>query len=389
MFGKRISVFKLLGFEVRIDLSWLIVAVLIVWSLGSVVFPYYFTGFAPATYWAMAAFGAVGFFLSIILHELSHALVARRFGLPIHGITLFIFGGVAEMKEEPPSAKAEFLMAIAGPLASILIGLGCLGLERLLGGLNTPPAITLVLHYLFIINIVLAVFNLIPAYPLDGGRVLRAALWQWRHSLSWATHVAANVGSFFGILLIVFGFLSVIGGAFISGLWWMLIGLFVRNAAQMSYQSMMLRQYLEGEAIRRFMSTAPISVPHSTPIDELVEQFFLKYHFRLFPVSGNRVLKCITLHDVKQIPREEWPAHIVAEYAQPASADNSISIDADALKALTVMNQTGNRRLMVIDEEGNLAGIITLRDLFQFISLKLDLAGESSVSLPRIREDDD
>ena len=190
MFGKRITLFRLLGFEVKIDASWLIIAVLITWSLARAVFPAYFEGLSGATYILMGIVGALGLFSSIVVHEFSHSLVARRFGLSMKGITLFIFGGVAEMEEEPPTAKAEFFMAIAGPAASVVLGGVLLGITVLGTRYGWPNPVIGVLSYLWTINLVLAAFNLLPAFPLDGGRVLRSALWGFTGRLAWATRIA-------------------------------------------------------------------------------------------------------------------------------------------------------------------------------------------------------
>jgi Zn-dependent protease len=175
MFGKSIRLFSLFGFDVKIDISWLVLAFLITWSLAQGLFPYYFKDLSSSTYWWMGIFGAAGLFFSIIFHELSHSLIARNFGLPIKGITLFVFGGVAHMEEEPPSAKAEFLMAIAGPVSSVVLGLIFFTL-RTVGRSIWPVSVTGVFGYLAFINWILAGFNLLPAFPLDGGRVLRSLL---------------------------------------------------------------------------------------------------------------------------------------------------------------------------------------------------------------------
>lgn len=373
MFGSRITLFKLLGFEVRIDISWIIIAVLIVWSLAQGVFPLYDKTLSPLTYWLLGVGGAIGLFASIIFHELSHSLVARRFGLPMRGITLFIFGGVAEMDDEPSSPKAEFLMAIAGPLASIGIGALCLGLLSLIRGIWPRPS-ELILNYLGTINLILAAFNLLPAFPLDGGRVFRSLLWRWKGDVRWATRVASQVGSGFGLFLIFLGVFSVLGGGLVGGIWWALIGLFLRSASKMSYQNVLVRSALEGESVKRFMKTDPVTVSGDTTVDHLVEDFIYKYHYRMFPViNDSRPLSCVSINDVKSVPREEWDHHTVKELAKPCSTDNTISMDEDAIKALTVMNKTGSSRLMVVDHGGKLIGMVAMRDLMRFLALKLDL----------------
>jgi Zn-dependent protease len=201
MFFYRIRLFSLFGFDVYVDASWLLLAMLIVWSLAVGVFPQMVSGLTLATYWSMAAVSAAGLLLSIVFHEMSHAVVARHFALPIRGITLFIFGGVAEMHNEPTTALSEFLMALAGPVASGVLGLLLFLLLGFVAGSEGPPAVSAVLWYLTYLNWTLAVFNLLPAFPLDGGRMLRAALWGWSKDLIWATWIASGAGNIFGILL--------------------------------------------------------------------------------------------------------------------------------------------------------------------------------------------
>jgi Zn-dependent protease/predicted transcriptional regulator len=374
MFGKRISLFKLLGFEVRIDLSWIIIAVLIVWSLSKGLFPIYFKDLSARAYWIMGITGALGLFLSIIFHELSHSLVARRYGMPMKGITLFIFGGVAEMSEEPTSAKGEFFMAIVGPVSSVIAGLAFYGLHGFGKLVGFPDAVNGVLSYISWINFLLAAFNLIPAVPLDGGRVLRSILWGVKKNIRWATRVSSAIGTFFGILLIVLGFYRVVfAGDFIGGMWWFLIGMFLQSAARASYQQLLTRRALEGEPVRRFMETNPVTVPPSASVEKVVEDYIYQYHYKMFPVvDSGRLFGCITTKEVKQIPREEWAHKTVGEVAVSCSAENTIGPEEDAVKAMSKMNQNGLSRLMVV-EHGRLVGIIALKDMLKFLSLKVEL----------------
>jgi Zn-dependent protease len=228
MFRYRVTLFSLFGFKVSVDASWLLLAVLITWSLAVGYFPQAAPGLPKETYWWLGVAGLIGFAFSIVFHELSHSLVARRFDMPIRGITLFVFGGVAEMEDEPPGAKAEFWMAIAGPLMSFFLAL----VFFLLGGLFVeagaakPTPLAVLFGLLAYINTVLGVFNLVPAFPLDGGRVLRAALWYWKGDIAWATRVAASAGSVFGFVLIAIGLVNAVTGNIVGGLWWFLIGRF-------------------------------------------------------------------------------------------------------------------------------------------------------------------
>ena len=373
MFGKRINLFKLFGFEVRIDSSWIIIAILVTWTLSVGFFPFEVRNLSTRTYWLMGAVGALGLFISIVFHELCHSLVARRFGIQMKGITLFIFGGVAEMEEEPPSPMAEFMTAVIGPISSIAIGLAFYGVYVLGMQRGWPDAINGVVIYLAVINGILAGFNLIPAFPLDGGRVLRSILWGLKRNLRWAARVSSLIGSAFGILLIILGIMDIFRGSFIGGMWWFLIGMFLMSAAKMSYQQLITRKALEGEPVRRFMISDPVTVPSSITIEQLVEDYIYRYHFKMFPVvDSGRLAGSVTMKQIKDIAREEWPKKTVGEIAVACSPENTIGPDADAMIALSMMNKTGSSRLMVTDGDC-LVGVIALKDMLKFLSLKVEL----------------
>jgi Zn-dependent protease/predicted transcriptional regulator len=322
----------------------------------------------------MGIVGALGLFLSIIVHEFSHSIVARKYGMPMKGITLFIFGGVAEMGDEPSSPKAEFMMAIVGPLSSIAIALIFYGTYRAgLGGNFKEPVIGVV-GYLAYINGILAAFNLVPAFPLDGGRVLRSIIWGVKGDLRKATRISSGIGSGLGILLIVLGVFNILTGNFVGGMWWFLIGMFVQGAAKASYQQLMVRRALEGESLDRFMKSDPVTVNPDLPLDRLVEDYVYKFHFKMFPVveNGDRLVGCVTTKQVKEIPREEWSEKKVGDVAEQCTEENTISTRTDAVKALSAMHQSKNSRLMVVEGE-RLVGVIALKDMLEFLSLKMDL----------------
>jgi Zn-dependent protease/CBS domain-containing protein len=373
MFGKRFKLFKLYGFEVGIDLSWIIIAILIAWSLSTGFFPFQYKNLPPQTYWMMGIIGAMGLFFSIIAHELCHSLVARKSGMPMKGITLFIFGGVAEMGDEPPSAKTEFLIAVVGPLSSLAIAAIFYGIYQVGLAGSWSQAINGVVAYLAIINGLLAVFNLVPAFPLDGGRILRSVLWGWKGNLRWATRISSTIGSGFGIFLIIMGFVRILSGNFIGGMWIGLIGLFIQSAAKMSYQQLITRRALEGEPLKRFMKTDPVTVPDSLTVEQLVEDYIYRYHFKLFPVvNSKKLIGCVTINQVKEIPREDWSQKTVGEVAAQCSAENTIEPDTDAVQALSAMRRNNTSRLMVIEND-HLVGIIALKDMLEFLSLKVEL----------------
>ncbi|MDH5296397.1 MAG: site-2 protease family protein, partial [Nitrospirota bacterium] len=287
MFKRTLTLFQLLGFKIAIDWSWPLLALLIVWSLAMGVFPNEYPDLAQGTYWMMGISGALGLFGSLILHELSHSLVARRYNIPITQITLFIFGGVAHMDKEPPNATSEFRMAIAGPVASLLLSVGFYGAQTLGHLQGLPLPMLAVLGYLGFINLVLAVFNLFPAFPLDGGRMFRAMLWHWKGDLRWATQLASRIGSGFGFLLMILGVLNILHGRPLNGLWFCVLGLFLDRAASASYDHLLVRQTFEGEPIRRFMTTHVVTVRPDLSIREFVEQYVYRHLHDVFPVVNH------------------------------------------------------------------------------------------------------
>jgi Zn-dependent protease len=374
MFGRRFNLFKLMGFQVRIDLSWIFIAVLIAWSLSTGFFPFYYEGLETGTYWVMGIVGAMGLFLSIIVHEFSHSLVARRYGMPMKGITLFIFGGMAEMSDEPPRPKAEFMMAAVGPVSSVVIAAVFYVVYTAGTGGAIPEPVNGVIGYLAFINAVLAAFNTLPAFPLDGGRVLRSILWGVKGDLRWATRISSFIGSAFGVLLIVLGIFSFFTGNFIGGMWWFLIGMFLNSAARMSYQQLLTRQALQGESVSRFMTRDPVAVSPSTTLDSLVNDYVYRYQFKMFPVvsDSDRIEGCITTKELKDVPREEWKIKRVGDVLKPCPLDNTVSAESDAMDALSIMNRTGSSRLLVLEGD-RLAGVVAMKDMLKFLSLKVEL----------------
>jgi Zn-dependent protease/CBS domain-containing protein len=374
-FGKRYELFKLFGFQVYVDPSWFVVFALLTWSMAVQYFPSVHPDLPRPTAWAMGVAGALLLFASLLLHEVSHALMARRFGLSIKGITLFIFGGVAELRDEPPTPQAEFLVAVAGPVASLVIAAAAFGFWGVARAAGWPVAVVGVAQVVATLNAFLVVFNAIPAFPLDGGRMLRSLLWRWKGDLRWATRVTSGIGSFFGAALIVLGGVRLFTGDVVGGIWMALIGLFVRSAARMSYQQLLLRRAFEGEPVRRFMLADPVVVPRQISVAELVEEYVYRHHHKMFPVvDGDRLVGCVTTRDVKALPREEWERQTVGAIAVRPSAENSVGPETDALQALALMSKTGLSRLLVVEGD-RLLGILALKDLLKFFGLKIELEG--------------
>lgn len=385
MFGRSWKIFRLFGIPISIHWSWLIIVVLITVSL-QLLFRQQVQDLPAYVYWLMGLGTALAFFLCILLHEMGHALVARKEGIPMRGITLFLFGGVAQMEAEPPSALKEFFMAIAGPVVSLVLG----GIFAILWGLGMVqgwhPAAVAVFGELAFINILVLVFNMVPAFPLDGGRVLRSILWGITNNLKKATQWASMGGQVFAWFLIglgVFAFISDPRDFFVVGFWFVLIGFFLLNAAKMGYQQVLIRQALEGEPIRRFMNPHPISVSPHVTLRDWVEDYVYHYHHKGYPVMDNgHVDGFITTRALGDFSRSEWDRHTVAEAMEADISDLAISPHADALDAFERMQRTGSSRLLVIEGE-QLLGIISLKDLLQFLQLKLELEGGEDEEPPR------
>lgn len=383
MFGTRWQLFRLFDIPVSLDLSWLIILALLTLTLAG-LFPNLMAEFypevaaqqTPAFYWAVALATAVLFFGCILLHEFGHALVARQQGMPIRGITLFLFGGVAEIGEEPVSARNEFLMAIAGPLVSVLLA-GLFALLAWVGRLNDwTPILVIMFGYLAFINLLILAFNLVPAFPLDGGRVLRSILWGAMGSLRRATYWASLAGRAFAWLLIAWGVVQFFAGNWVGGIWLGLIGLFLNQAAQTGYQQVLIRQALRGEPVRRFMTPQPIVVPPSLDLRTWVEDYVYQHQRKTFPVASDGHLDgVIDTSTLAAIPRAEWSQHTVGEVMGKDLRSRSIRPEADAMEALAQMNRTGASRLLVTEGD-RLVGIISLKDLLRFLNLKLELEGE-------------
>jgi Zn-dependent protease len=374
MFWKKLKLMKLFGFTVSIDLSWLIVAALVAWSLATGLFPSTVRGLSAAGYWAMGALGVVALLFSIVVHELAHAVAARRLGMSIKGITLFVFGGIAEMERRPPNARTEGLMAALGPLASFFVA-GASHVAALgLGASDAPDPVVALLEFTAVINALLGAFNLIPAFPLDGGRVLRAVIWGRTGKLLRATRIASWIGTALAVTLVVIGVTSLVAGMTMTGIWWSLIGLFIYSAARRSYRETAVELTLEKQRVSRFARSAVVTVRRGLPVDRFVEDYLLQEQHRHFPVVdlGGSVLGYIGLDQVKQIPKEAWDTTTAGELAARCDETVCISSDASAAEALASMRRASTDRLMVVDDD-ELVGIVKAKDLLGFATLRLDL----------------
>jgi len=371
---------RALGIPIRVHPSWFLVFLFVTWSLATGYLPDALPGLSDSRYWAMGAVAAVLLFVSVLLHELGHSYVAQRYKIPIGQITLFLFGGVAQMRAEPPSPKAEFLIAIAGPVVSFALGAFSLGLAAASEWWPAPSGqgFAVLGGLLGLVNVQLGLFNLIPGFPLDGGRALRAGLWAWGHDFQRATSRAALVGLGFGVLLAACGAVllgGAIGGLFdpstaSNGGWLMFIGAFLFGAAWSTRKQMTLRIALSGTLVRDVMVRAIVTMPPQLSLQSAVDEFFVAYGYGGFPVvADGQVIGVIAVEDVQAIARGLWSWRTVGDVMRPASSDLFISPEASMMQALERMVGAGYDRLVVIDA-GRPVGLVTRSAVAQFLQLR-------------------
>jgi Zn-dependent protease/predicted transcriptional regulator len=351
---------RIFGIRIGINWSWLVVFALISWTLAAGVFPETNPGLSDGAYIAMAIVAAVLFFASLLLHELGHAFEAQREGMEIEGITLWLFGGVAKFKGMFPSAGAEFRIAIAGPLVSLVLGvLFSLGAWTI----STTDAVDAVAAWLGYINLALLVFNLLPALPLDGGRVLRSALWHFRGDFLTATRAAARIGRGFGFLLIAGGiFMFVFQGSF-SGAWLAFIGWFLLQAATAEDRYALVSETLGGVRVRDLMIREPVTVPAAMSIARFMDEIAWSRRYTSYPVvDGGRVVGLLAFRCVAEVPRSEWEHRLVGECMIPRERVPVFDEDDAAVDALAQLNESELNRGIVV-EDGQLTGFVSITDL--------------------------
>lgn len=366
MFGHSVKLFDLFGFEIKVDASWLLIAALIVWSLASGYLPQVLPGLGPGAYLALAIAAMLGLFGSLILHELAHSLVARRYGLGIGGITLFLFGGVAELLDEPKSAGSEFWIAIAGPVMSFVLA-ALFGLAAMATG--AEGIVGTILAYLASINLVLAVFNLLPAFPLDGGRVLRAWLWHRSGDMLEATRKASGAGTVLALGLMALGLFSALLGGGIGGVWLVLIGFFVLNASRGTYQRLLMQDGLRGRRVAELMTPNPWTATPEMTLSELADRVMLAHAVSFAPVvEQGRVIGQIDAARMREVAREDWATTRVAETMAPLTDADLIAPRMTAEEALQRLSD-GPQRKLIVAEGRRLRGILSLRDLMGHIAV--------------------
>ena len=365
------------GLEVRLDYSWFLIFFLILWSLTMGAFPAEYPGRSRGLYAAMGISATLLFFASLLAHEIAHSIVAKRRGIPVAGITLFIFGGMAHTRMEAENARDEFIIAGVGPLASFVIALTFGAIAWLSTALGASQAITVVARYLAVINLGLAIFNLLPGFPLDGGRLFRAAIWKRTGDFTKATRYATTGGKWVGYALISIGVFEMLAlGVFGGGLWLVFIGWFVRVAADASYAQHVLLRSLEGVRVRDLMTPQPETVPADLSLQRFVDDHILRERFQAYPVAQNgQPVGLIALEQVKPVPREQWATLTVRDVMAPLDRVAVVTPNdsmTDVLQKLA--GSTGGRVLVVRND--HIEGLMTRSDLARWLERAKLVAGK-------------
>ena len=369
-----------LGIPIHVHASWFVVFLFVAWSLAMGYLPETLPGLSIPRYWGMGGIAALLLFLSVLLHELGHSFVALRYHIPIRQITLFIFGGVAQMEKEPPSPRAEFLIAMAGPVVSLMLGAACLGGALAVDSLFAQSGVQGLValgSLLGMVNVQLGLFNLIPGFPLDGGRVLRAGLWAWNKDFNRATSQASLAGLGFGVglgligaVLIVAAWSGALGQSFVTnGGWLIFIGAFLFSAALASRRQAAQRISLASVTVRQVMVHRVVTLLPELSVQEAVDQYFVAHGFRGFPVCAEgQVLGVVTVQDVHALPTTLWPSRRVREIMRPALPSFCIHPDRSIMQAMEGMAQGRWDRLVVMENE-ELVGLITRSAIAHFLQL--------------------
>jgi Zn-dependent protease len=371
MSKNQLRIGRVMGVPLRIDASWLLIFVWVTWSLAAGYFPQNHPDWSQGLIWALAVITSLMFFGSVLLHELGHALLARLHGVPVKDITLFIFGGVAEISDEPSTPGQELTMAIIGPLVSLALSGVFAALHLATRGTSAPLAAMGL--FLGVVNLSLGLFNLIPGFPLDGGRVLRSILWHLRNDLVWATRWASRIGRGVAYMFIAYGIVRAFAGDWLGGLWIAFIGFFLENAARTAYSQLTLRNLLDGHVVSEAMNRQCQILPPQLTLDLFVEQYLLSGGRRCYVVGDrDQTLGLLTVHNIRSVPRLERPFVHVRDVLTPIDDLVVVAPDTPMWDALKKMTAGGVNQLPVMDD-GTLEGMITREDLVTFIQTRSEL----------------
>ncbi|MBI2860657.1 MAG: site-2 protease family protein [Chloroflexi bacterium] len=365
-----LGLLRIAGIRIGIHYTWLLAFVLITWSLAQGFFPRFFPGWSQTEYWITGVIAALTLFLSVLIHELAHSFVAKASGLPVENITLFIFGGVSNIGGEMKKPRAEFVMAVIGPVSSLVLAAIFWGLRQFAGDSTSPLAATFT--YLALVNALLGAFNLLPGFPLDGGRVLRSILWGITRNIRKATNIAATVGQILAFGLIGFGVFQFLQGDFLGGLWVAFIGWFLNGAADASRQEVTLQEHFRGVRVKDIMDATPETVTPEVTVADVVKNIFLRRGRRAAPVCRDgRLAGIVTLTDVKELPQQDWATTAVSEImaTQPLY---SVRPEDDLGSAFRLLAQYGINQVLVL-QDGKLAGLLSRADVIQHLQLSQEI----------------
>ncbi len=369
---------RIAGIDILVHWSWFAIFLLLTWWLAEGFFSDVYEGWTAEERWGSAVVAVLLFFSSVLLHELSHSLVAKRLGLPVKSITLFIFGGVSALGAEPDSARQEFRVAIVGPLTSIVLA-GVFGglvvLAWAVDRLDAPPGA--IAEYLAFINLAVGIFNMLPGYPLDGGRVLRASLWARSGNMLSATKTAARSGTFIAFGLMAAGVLSILAGSFIGGAWFIVIGWFLRNVSEASYQQLLFRSTLEGTRVGEVINRSFHAAPPDISLSQLVNEYMLAWSQRCVPVvAGEELLGLVAMGDLKRVPQEQWETTSTYRAMTPLEKLHVARPQDDLTQALDAMASHDVHQLPVLD--GRLfLGFVTRADVLRLIQIRSELGAKT------------
>lgn len=360
---------RIRGIDIEINFSWLLIFALMTYMLATSYFPLNYPDWGPALWWLLGASAALLLFASVLLHELCHSLVSVSLGLPVKRITLFIFGGVAQIEGEPDEPMKELKIALAGPAMSIVLGIVFLLLAGVLAGAGTPQYVSVLFGYLGTINLMLAAFNLVPAFPLDGGRVLRAILWHFKGDMQGATRIAASAGGAFGYTLIFLGIFLVLAGNLANGIWMAFIGWFIAQAAQSSYQQMLLSDIFTKIPVRDFMTTQVIIVDYFISVQDLVDKYFYKHKYAFFPVrQQDQITGIVSLNNVRNLPQADWPRTTVGRIVTPLQENLIVRPDEAVAAVMNKLFANGVGRVLVM-EGSQLLGLVSRTDVLNYMRI--------------------
>ena len=362
------------GIDIRINYTWIFIFVFISWSLAQGFFPQSYPGWSTTTYWATGVIAAILLFASVLAHELSHSLTARSRGVSVNSITLFIFGGVSNLEDEPEEPKVEFVMSMVGPLTSLGLAGAFWGFLQLVGDQQSPLAA--ILFYLALVNGLLGIFNLLPGFPLDGGRILRSFLWQRTGSIVRATNIAGTVGRFIGWGMVGFGIFQLLSGNFVGGLWLAFIGWFLASMADASRREMIMRQHLKGVKVSEVMDSEIEAINPTTSVQQLVDDIIHQRHRRAAPVADEgHVVGIVTVTDLKNLPQDKWQDTSVRDIMTREPL-YTVKPDDELDKAVKLITRRDVNQLLVLEKE-RLVGMLNRADLISHLQVRQELGIKS------------